>query len=550
MGKYQKRDRIARLISWGHWFTFTNILLCLFIGIFYVETAGATGSALGNLYLVLNWLGHFAFLPFVFFILLLFPFCLLLPYSRILRGIGAMVASFGIFTLLFDAIFFRQYGFHLNTYSLAQMAGDAEDIFAGASFVGLLGVIFAFLLILSLQITLANLTWKRLDRLRGHRIGPQISAAFVACFLASHIIHIWADANLYTPITQQDDLLPLSYPSTAKTLMARHGWISAETYQSQRDQLADAERLELQYPLGNLLCSKNPVPRPTLVIAFDSLTPQQQQMVESRLTTLQPLAEVSLGHTNLRSSAFELLYSLPDIYLPHIERDDIAPAYQETLADYGHQVRYYHSVNWPLDDTPASIRSQLVMWPNQQTGSQPLTFVLASNQDLAPMLTAARAAELANYRVLITALTPAKPTSAFAELFDTIPERDLPPIWQEFKVPMWGTNLTANNQFAASQFALINDILPTALGGFMSCAEGFQSFATGHDLTREPLGLPRVHSVNSRFYIFENNQTTILERNGELSLYNQNSELRPGAAPPTPVLINSLQELQRFGRLR
>ncbi|MBA3988936.1 MAG: alkaline phosphatase, partial [Idiomarina sp.] len=101
MGKYQKRDRISRLISWGHWFTFTNILLCLLIGVLYIETMGSTGTILGDVYLVLNWFGHFAFLPFVFFILLLFPLCLILPYSKILRGAGALIASFGIFILLF-----------------------------------------------------------------------------------------------------------------------------------------------------------------------------------------------------------------------------------------------------------------------------------------------------------------------------------------------------------------------------------------------------------------------------------------------------------------
>ncbi|RUO31530.1 alkaline phosphatase [Aliidiomarina sedimenti] len=547
MGKYQKRDRIARLISWGHWFTFTNILLCLFIGILYVETIGGTGSALGNLYLVVNWLGHFAFLPFVFFILLLFPFCMVLPYSRILRGLGALIASFGLFILLFDALFFRQYGFHLNTYSLAQMAGDAEDIFAGASFVGLVGVIFTFLLILSMQVTLANLTWKRLDRLRGHRIGQQISAAFVACFLASHMIHIWADANLYTPITQQDDLLPLSYPSTAKTLMARHGWISAETYQSQRDQLTEADRLELQYPLSNLLCSKAPLTRPTLIVAFDSLNQEQQRVIESRVNNLQPLAETAIGHTSVQSSAFEMVYSLPDIYQHHIERDQIQPAYQSTMQDYGHDVNFYHTLNWSLDNAPGSVRSQLVMWPNQHSASQPMSIVFAANQDLAAMITAIIAAERANHRIIVTALTPAAGQESPSWNLRT---RNLPTIWQQFAVPLWGANINSRGDAISNQFAQISDVMPTALSGFMSCAEDFDTFAVGRDLSKGSESLPRVHSVNSRFYIFEDEQTTILERNGDLSVYNHEGELRPGATPPTPVLIDSLQELQRFGRAR
>ncbi len=545
MGKYQKRDRISRLISWGHWFTFTNILLCLLIGVLYIETMGSTGTILGDVYLVLNWFGHFAFLPFVFFILLLFPLCLILPYSKILRGAGALIASFGIFILLFDALFFRQYGFHLNTYSLAQMARDAESIFAGASFVGLLAVMFSFLVILTFQITLANLTWKRLERLRGHRIGPRISAVFVACFLASHLIHIWADANIYTPITQQDDLLPLSYPSTAKTLMARHGWIGTDTYQSQRDRLTESDQLNLQYPLGSLLCTRQPNLRPTLVVAFDALTPAQQRQL-SQITQLRALADTAVGHTDLNRGVFELVYSLPDIYYAPIQREAAAPAYQSTLEDYGHQVRFLHSVNWPLEQVPASIAPQLSMWPTAQHADQSMSILLASQADFNIVLTAVRSAIRQQHRVIVTAITPASDLTA--------EQQQLPTIWREFVVPMWGANLSAPYVNAVgvegNTFAQIGDVMPTALSGYITCADDFRAFASGRDLSQADQRLPRVHSVNSRFYIFEAEQTTILERNGDTAVYNHNGELRPGATPPTPVLINSLQELQRFSRSR
>lgn len=540
MGKYQKRDRISRLISWGHWFTLSNIVLCLFIGLLYIESMGHTGTSLGNLYLVINWLGHFAFLPFVFFIVLLFPFCLLVPYSKVLRGLGALIASFGIFILLFDAFFFRQYGFHLNTYSLTQIARDAETFFAGASFVALLGVIFGFLLILAVQITLANLSWKRLERLRGHQLGPRISAVFVVCFLSSHMIHIWADANLYTPITQQDDLLPLSYPSTAKTLMARHGWISADTYQSQRDRLTEADRLELQYPLSNLLCSKAAYSRPTLIIAFDQLTSTQQLLIEQDIEALRPLANAVVGHHHLQSSAFELIYSLPDIYQPHINRDAIAPAYQSTLQDYGYEMRYYHTSNWSADDAPESIKTQLTPWPGENAARQPLAVLLATSEDFEQLQSTIRAATRSNQRLIVTALTPAENLTAS--------QMEMPRLWREFAVPMWGANL--HPLAYSNEFAQIADVLPTALNNFMSCADDFRTFAVGRNLEGGHNGLPRVHSVDSRFFIFEPEQTTILEQNGELRVYTNDGELRPGATPPTPVLINSLQELQRFGRNR
>src|SRR5690606_14158216 len=162
----QRRDKIARLISWGHWFTFFNILLVLAIGTLYIEATEAPGSALGVLYLIMNWLGHFAFLPFIVFIILIFPFCLLIPFTRILRGIATLVASFGLIALVADALFYRQYGYHLNTYSLSQLATDAETVFAGASFLILLGMLLIFVVLLIFELGLANIAWKRLDQLQ------------------------------------------------------------------------------------------------------------------------------------------------------------------------------------------------------------------------------------------------------------------------------------------------------------------------------------------------------------------------------------------------
>lgn len=157
MGKQQQRDKIARLISWGHWFTFVNILISLAVGTLYVEAAEPPGTILGVVYMLVSWIGHFAFLPFVFFIILIFPFCMLVPYARVLRGIAALLASLGLIALVADAVFFRYYGYHLNTYSLSQLASDAEAAFAGASFVIILALLLSFLVILAFEVVIANL---------------------------------------------------------------------------------------------------------------------------------------------------------------------------------------------------------------------------------------------------------------------------------------------------------------------------------------------------------------------------------------------------------
>ena len=46
--------------------------------------------------------------------------------------------------------------------------------------------------------------------------------------MLSHLLHIYADANLKYDVTKQDNVLPLSYPATAKTFLARHQLLDPE----------------------------------------------------------------------------------------------------------------------------------------------------------------------------------------------------------------------------------------------------------------------------------------------------------------------------------
>lgn len=533
MGKYQQRDRIARLISWGHWFTFANIILCLLIGLLYFDDNIATSSWLAWGYLGLSWLGHFAFLPFIIFILLLFPLCILVPYSRFLRGYGSIIAAAGLYALLLDALFFRQYGFHLNTYSLSQLVTDAEDWFAGGSFVLLSAAIFTFLALLGLQIALANLTWKRLHRLQRKSLAKPATAVFVVSFLSSHLLHVWADATIYTPITQQDDLFPLSYPTTAKSLMARHGWIDVDTYQSQRDRIVDTERLELRYPVTSLLCAKEPRSHSTVVVAFDQLSAAQRDTIDLRLPQLQRYQGQLIGHPNQSAAAFKLLYGIPDLYQDAISRAERLPAYQQTLADFGTQPGLFHTRNWSVADTPDQLQSDLTYWTEAQFIQQSFNVVLASQSDLETVLANLQSLlRQPNLTVLITGLSPDQNSQ----------QPGNGSIKDQLNVPLWHAGLPTPQR----EFAKLDDLLVTSLEQYISCAEGFRSFSTGQSLAVSDADYPRVQSIKPYIYIFEGEQTTVLDHNGDLVVYDGNGELLPGATPSTSTLVRSLNELQWF----
>ncbi|RUO77466.1 DUF3413 domain-containing protein [Idiomarina seosinensis] len=539
MGKHQRRDKIARLISWGHWFTFINIILCLALGSLYIEATPSAESALGTLYTIVSWIGHFAFLPFVFFIVLIFPLCLVLPYSRILRGWSALIGSLGIIALAADLLFFRQYGYHLNAYSLAQMAKDAETVFTGASFLIILAVLLGFLVLLGFELLIANYTWKHLQELQKRRLGAPAVSIFVLCFFASHLTHVWADAELYEPITQQDDMFPLSYPTTAKTLMAKHGVIDVESYQAQQQMLMAADNIKLRYPQNEMLCTKLNDDTSITLIVFDRLNAENQEKLAyvADQVPLSPVNTQMLGHPSREGGLFQLLYGLPDFYLDTIETQQVTPAYIKPLDDFGVQSHWIETENWSNNLQLDQFNQQWQLTALDDFIPRPrnqFNVIFISQDDVESMYKLF--ALTANHKVIVTSLAPADSESLLGQ------QQFMP---KNMSVPLYERGFNLPKQPIAG----LMDVVPTALGDMMSCAGGTKSFSNGENLSKGGERWPLVETYSPYIVIYDAAEITILDNTGQFSVYdNQTFDLKKGAEPPVPVLIDALKDLKRFSR--
>lgn len=500
----QRRDKIARLISWGHWFTFFNILVALVIGLFYVEAAETPGTALGVIYLLISWLGHFAFLPFIFFIILIFPFCMLVPYPRILRGIASLLASLGLLALIADMLFYRQYGFHLNTYSLSQLALDAETAFAGASFLILLGMLLTFVVVLVFELGIANLAYKRLERLQTKHWGVSVSSVFVLCFLTSHTVHIWADAVFYTPITKQDDLFPVSYPTTAKTLMNKHGLLDDQQAATTDRLLRELDTLELTYPSAALLCAKQANVVDTLIVAVDVLDTEALEHVPELRAVSWPL----LGQLDATSGQFELRYGLPDLYMAAMAKAQQEPAYIARLQDYD-----------------IGMEASL---PNQLNGENATIWWVRHESFTDVDHDAITAAIEAGMRVFVLGLTNRK---APANGFST----------ESMQVPFY----TANVDLKPQKLAQLADIMPTVVSHYMDCADDAKTWSLGQNLSKYETEWPMIASFGSQLVIYTEAERIVIDHDAVTRMFHDNEEM-PNAVPPTPILINALRDVKRF----
>ncbi|MBT1063460.1 DUF3413 domain-containing protein [Bowmanella sp. Y26] len=310
LGDTPRRQRVTKLVSWGHWFALSNILIAIVIASIYVFNSPIPDTGLGLLYLFSNWFSHIAFLTFMGFILFVLPLCYLVPNVRVVKGLSSVFAAVGLALLAFDALLYNKHGLHLSLGSAEVIRSETQNAMANFSwqqwsFLGLL-----FLVWLSFQLMMANALWKRIERFQKQRIGLPILSFFVLCFVSSHGSHIWADANLYQPIIKQDDMFPLSYPATAKTLMSKYGLLDYQSYQRRKELQLDSQFNHVTYPSAPVYCGIND--RASLVLLVGT-EPSQLGHLSSALALRQHSLHFDIA-ADQTSARFSVLYGLPSLY--------------------------------------------------------------------------------------------------------------------------------------------------------------------------------------------------------------------------------------------
>lgn len=305
----QFSSKASQLLSWGHWFTFANIGLVLLISTSYLFADSQPSTPLGWFYMLITWVSHTSFITFCAFVLTIFPLSLVFPYPRHIRGMAAAIATLGISTLCLDAFVYYNLGYHINIQSLPEIIFLLwSTLTSSPAFTTVLAGSL-IIIILGLELVASNHAWRHLDRLKNFKFVRYATSVLVGCFALSHSIHIWADANNYFDITKQDNVLPLSYPTTAKTLLARHDLLDIDKYQQARNLQIEGSKglFELKSPVPNCVAKQSPVQ----VLVFKNTDLLDQYLNEN--PALQVLEHV-IQPSNHQDAVFNLIYGLPAYY--------------------------------------------------------------------------------------------------------------------------------------------------------------------------------------------------------------------------------------------
>tara|TARA_R110000737_G_scaffold22022_2_gene40633 strand:- start:15474 stop:17183 length:1710 start_codon:yes stop_codon:yes gene_type:complete len=308
--------RLLQLISWSHWFTFFNILAAILLSSIYVLSESMPDTLLGKTYLVTTWLSHMAFLTFMSFVLILFPITLLFPRTRFIRVVASIVFTLVLLLLLLDAYIYTRLGYHLNISSSAPIleliGNEIQQNSRAFWFVSLV----LTLVILAFELIASNYAWKHLKELQKTIFARFIVTPLVAFFFFSHIVHIWADANLEYDVLRQDTVLPLSYPSTAKTLLTKYGMFDQVDYIARRTSPLAFTDAVPQYPLYQGQCANKSVIKQSvfMVITDQTLHTEQLDKIKQRIKHGRLSLDNHVDNALPKEAWFNLFYSLPSIY--------------------------------------------------------------------------------------------------------------------------------------------------------------------------------------------------------------------------------------------
>lgn len=97
------REKVSQMVSWGHWFALFNILLATLLGSRYLFVADWPTTLAGRIYSYLSIVGHFSFLVFATYLLILFPLTFIVMSQRLMRFLSAILATAGMTLLLIDS---------------------------------------------------------------------------------------------------------------------------------------------------------------------------------------------------------------------------------------------------------------------------------------------------------------------------------------------------------------------------------------------------------------------------------------------------------------
>ncbi len=316
----QYREEVSQRISWGHWFALFNIVVALLISSRYAFNADWPNTLFGKLYFFISLFGHFSFVVFALYLLLLFPLSFLIKNNRAFRSVSVIFATAGMTVLLLDTEVFKRFYLHLSPLVWDLLVNPNDD----GELTRQWQLLFVPMpLILLIEMLYSRWCWNKLRSFNRQTWGKYVAMLFLSCFTATHLLYAWADMSLYRPITAQKANYPLAYPMTARSFLEKHGLIDRAELEQQIEETGRLDTFYLNYPKKAVQFTEPQYKPNLLLINLSGL--KNQAIIEETMPALYQVSQqsrrfaqhYSSGDTQ-SSSIIGLFYGLSGRYLDAI----------------------------------------------------------------------------------------------------------------------------------------------------------------------------------------------------------------------------------------
>ena len=560
------RDKVSQMISWGHWFALFNILLSLGLSSSYLFIFDWPDTLAGRIFAFVSWIGHFSFVVFACYLLIVFPLTFIVMSQRLLRLICVALATAGTTLLIFDIRVFSQFGLHLTPQVWDLVINPEKGEMAREWQLMFIAIPIIFLI----QMLFATWSWQKLRSLNRQTFGKPLAGLFIATFVMSHLMYAWSDANFYRPITMQRYNYPLSQPMTARKLLDRYGLLDLSEHQNRVFQQGSPTALKLQYPLKPLSYYDQGMGYNLLLVVVDNLGDKTQQ---NNMSSLKAFKEMSTDFTNhyttgLRndSALFGLFYGISASYFDNILNERHASVLIEALQHQGYQFGLFSTdgFNSPLfrqailadyslptkaADSDTQTITQWSTWLSGLKSESPWFSFLnikgqpgskQTNDQINQIVeTLIRDGRLKNTIVVITANYNDE-----SEADDWFSGKQFDR--KKMQVPLfiyWPNTPSQEIDKLTSH----QDVLTTIMQRLLHVSNSPDDYSQGEDLFSPDRKYPWVITgSNNDVVITTNDATLYMDKNGQFSIYDLQGNEVKNQKPDLAQLLKIFTELKRF----
>lgn len=588
-------ERVSRLVGWGHWFAFFNIIAAMLIGTRYISQSPWPETLLGQFYLAVSWVGHFGFLVFALYLLVLFPLTFLIPSRKLFRLVAVCFATLGLTLLLIDTQAYQTINLHLTPVVWEVLFNEGKSTVSA----DLQHLFIVMPLIFLLQLGLSEWVWRKQRKLSHKHVGRPLAALFFVSFISSHLVYVWADAYFYNPITAQRANFPLSYPMTAKSFMERHGLLDREEYLKRLEQNKEQNTELVSYPLEPLEFSRRANPLNVLVISVNNL--RGDALNQEWMPAASEFATNNLNFTNHYSSSndtfgvFGLFYGLPSAYAPSIKTQGTKPIVIDTLLDkeysfglfsgdnfddpiYGESVfRGMKFTGIPFNGELSQDKQAINAWSDwvKEQGDTPwFSFIELTTLDNFSAYDSGNEKQTSDEKIKAGYKKSVETADEeLSELFAQIETLELSEStiivltsnhgteFNETNTNSWGANSNYSSYQllvpmvihwpgkVASQYQHRTshlDLSVTLLQDLLGVSSNPTDFSSGRNLFDERSRKWILAGDSRELALITTKNTTVIDKFGNYKLYDTNYKRLKDENPTLPVLMQGLTELQRF----